>query len=249
MSHQTLSPAEREELLDMFEGLRVTDVTDGLDYNGFHDIGRMNREIRPLNRDIDEFSHRFVGFAHTVRFHSTNRRRDLPAPDELDYETFDEWKGDWYGELAPGPHTDRIDENDAVVIEGHDLDVGFIGSNNILSWFNAGAVGVVTNGGARDTDEIIKQGHPVYTPDINKTIRPGRLEFDAEQMPVNVGGVKVEPDDVVVADGDGVVVVPLEHAEGVARAAQQVQAADQETRREYYEEAGLEPDFTLEQSE
>jgi regulator of RNase E activity RraA len=50
----------------------------------------------------------------------------------------------------------------------------------------------------------------------------------------------------VVADGDGVVVVPLEVAEDVGHVANRIQSEDQETRREYYEDAGLDPDFTLE---
>ena len=34
----SLSAEEREEIIEMYEGLRVTDVVDGLDYNGYHDI-------------------------------------------------------------------------------------------------------------------------------------------------------------------------------------------------------------------
>lgn len=247
MGTETLSQAERADLLATFEGLRVTDVTDGLDYNGFHDIGQMRSDIRPLYRDIEDFSHRVVGFAHTIRYHPTNKRRDLPRPDEidLDFEEVPQWAGEWWGNYCPGPSDVR--DGDVIVAEAHDLPVGIFGSMNGLELVTEGAVGLVTNGGPRDTDEVIKQDIPMYGVDVNKPIPPGRVEFDAEQVPVNVGGVKVEPEDVVVADGDGVVVVPLEHAEDVARAARQVQKADQEHRRQYYEEAGLEPDFTLEQ--
>ncbi|MFB6135851.1 MAG: RraA family protein [Halobacteriaceae archaeon] len=237
-----LDDEERAELRDLYRGLRVTDVTDGLDYNGFHDVNQLDRDIRPLSRDVEGFSHRFVGFAHTVRFHPTNRRR----PPRMDTEEFDEWKGNWYGEHAGGPFTEELREGDVVVIEGHGTEVGFVGSNNSLSWRDAGAVGVVTNGGARDTDEILRQGLPVYTRHVNKTIRPGRLELDATQVPVNVGSCMVRPNDVVVADGDGVVVVPVEHAREVAADARHVQSADQDAREALYESVGLEKDFTLE---
>jgi regulator of RNase E activity RraA len=239
-----LSAEEREELLDRYEGLRVTDVTDGLDAHGFHGINRMHNDIRPLHRDVENFSHRFVGFAHTIRFLPTNKRRNLPHDEDLDYDTFSEWAGEWYGEHSGEP-TD-IQENDVIVFEAHDLNVGNIGSMNGLSWIADGAVGIVTNGGIRDTDEVIKQGIPAYTERISKTIIPGRDEFDAEQVPVNVGGCQIRPDDIVVADGDGVVVVPIEHAEAVGEAARREQQGDQESRRELYDEVGLEADFTLE---
>ena len=76
----------------------------------------------------------------------------------------------------------------------------------------------MTNGGARDTDELIKQRTPVYSRYISRTIRPGRVELDAVQVPVNVGGALVNPGDVVVADGDGVVVVPAGARRGGRRA-------------------------------
>lgn len=244
-----LTAETRRELESLYEGLRVTDVVDGLDHHGFHDIGQMSTDIRPLHRDVESFSHRAMGFAYTVRFHPTNRRRDLPHHDDLDFETFSEWKGDWYGDLSHEPDPDRLTDGDLIVIEAHGLDVGFVGSNNSLTWFDAGAEGVVTNAGARDTDELIKQGFPVYTKQVSKTIRPGRLETDDVQIPVNVGECLVEPGDVVVADGDGVVVVPLDHAREVAEAARRVQKGDQRARRSHYESMGLEPDFTLEQPE
>ena len=238
-----LSEEEREELVSLYRGLRVTDVTDGLDYNGFHDVNQLDRTIRPLYRDPNGFSHRFVGFAHTVRFLPTNRRR----PERMDTDAFDEWKSNWYGERAQGPIASEIRDHDAIVIDGKGTNVGFIGSNNSLGWAEKGAVGVVTNGGARDTDEIIKQGVPaVYASQIDKTIRPGRLELDGTQVPVSVGGCMIRPNDVIVADGDGVVVVPIEHARDVAADARHVQSGDQAGREELYESVGIEKDFTLE---
>ncbi len=237
-----LSDEDRAELKALFKGLRVTDVTDGLDYTGFHDVNQLDREIRPIHRDPATFSHRFVGFAHTVRFLPTNRRR----PERMDLDTFDEWKGNWYRELASAPLVDEIRDDDAIVIDGKGTDVGYIGSNNSLRWAANGAVGVVTNGGVRDTDEIIKQGQPaVYARHFDKTIRPGRLELDDTQVPIAVGGCMVRPNDVIVADGDGVVVVPVEHARDVAAAAQHVQTGDQESRAALYDEVGLDHDFTL----
>jgi len=235
---------DRDELLDRYEGLRVTDVTDGMDFLGFHEVNRMDSGIAPLYRDPEDFSHRFVGLARTVRFHPTNDRRDLPATEELDFETATAWRDQWYDERVDDPG--GLQEGDVMVVEAHNLECGIIGSMNSLGWVSQGAVGVITNGGPRDTDEIIKQGTPIYARTRNKTIIPGRTETDAVDVPVNVGGALVRPGDVIVADGDGVVVVPVEHAGAVAEAARREQEDDQQSRRAVYEELGMEPDFTLE---
>ncbi len=230
----------RQALLERYRGLRVTDVSDGMDYMGLWDRGNMSPDIRPLWRDIEGFSHRIYGFAHTVRFGPTNRPITPRNPEEAS-----EFIRSWYRDLAQGPHRDQIQEGDMIVIDGQDLDVGYIGSNNALSWIAAGAVGAVTNGGCRDTDELIKQKVPVYSRLITKTIRPGRLELIDEGRPITVGGVLVRPGDLVVADGDGVVVVPIEVAEKVAEYAWIVAEGDKAGRRALYKKVGLPLDDTV----
>ena len=236
-----MTDAERQELLALYRGLRVTDVCDGMDRLNLHDLGLVDREIRPLWRDVENFRHRIYGFAHTVRFVPTNRPITARTPAEM--ESF---IGDWYRTIAPGPFREDIRAGDVIVIDSGYYDVGFVGSNNALGWLTAGAVGVVTNGSARDTDELIKQQVPVYCRWIGRTIRPGRLEFDAKHIPVNIGGVLVRHGDLVVADGDGVIVVPVEQAREVATFARRVAEGDKAGRRRLYEQRGLPPDQTLE---
>jgi regulator of RNase E activity RraA len=155
------------------------------------------------------------------------------------------WKGRWYRELAPGPK-EPVQPGEVIVIDAAGVgDVGFIGSNNAQGWINAGARGVVTNGGCRDTDELIKQRVPVYSARIARGIRPGRLEWEADNVPVTCGGVRVHPGDVIVADGDGAIVVPRGHAEAVAQIAREIALGDKAGRRIKFEEAGMAPDFTL----
>lgn len=243
-----LSEAEREEIVQLYEDLRVTDVSDGLDFYGFgHDLNRVAPEIRPLHRDLESFDHRIVGFAHTMRFLPTNRRRNLP--DELGFDPVTEWRDDLYEEEAMFPHdevNEQIREHDVIVCESHDISAGIFGSMNTLDLVAEGAVGLVTDSGPRDTDEMLIQDIPVYSKTITKTITPGRTIFDDTQIPVNIAGTLIRPEDVVVADGDGVVVVPVEFAKRVGEAASEEQEVDQEHRRAAYERAGLEPDFTLE---
>ncbi|MFQ6131632.1 MAG: RraA family protein [Armatimonadota bacterium] len=235
-----MSDEERARLRKLYEGLRTTDVGDGLDYCGLQDVTLMSADIKPLWRNIETFSHRIVGFANTLRFVPTKRR---PGP--MPADQWRELVGKWYRELAPGPDRGAIRPGDVIVIDAPSTRCGFIGSNNAQGWMNAGAEGVVTNGGARDTDELIKQQVPVYCTTIGRTIRPGRLEFDSANVTVNVGGVKVSPEDLIVADGDGVVVVPQDFIEEAAKYAREIHEGDARGRAKLYEEAGLEPDFTL----
>jgi regulator of RNase E activity RraA len=233
--------SEQQDLLALFEGLRVTDVCDGLDAIGLIDTCTMDWQIRPLWRDTDDFRHRIYGIAHTVRFVPTSRI--VPRPMEL--EEYKTWKSRWYRDLAPGPK-EEIHDGEIIVIDAAEVgDVGFIGSNNAQGWINAGARGVITNGGCRDTDELIKQGVPVYSRRIARGIRPGRLEWDAENVPIACGGVRVYPGDIIVADGDGVILVPQGHAEVVARIARDIANDDKVSRRAKFEEAGLDDDFTV----
>jgi 4-hydroxy-4-methyl-2-oxoglutarate aldolase len=241
ISFGTHTQEEDDEILAAFAGLRVADVSDGMDVAGLQDVGLVDPEIRTLWRDVDEFSHRFCGVAVTVRYVPTNRR----AP-KMTEQQFREWEGQWYGEISPEPFAEHLRRGTVVVIDaGEDGDTGSIGSYNIMAWKLSGAVGVVTSGGARDTDEIIKQRVPLYLRRLGRGIRPGRNEVESVNRPVTIGGVLVRPGDVVVADGDGVVIVPREHAAAVARAARQVLESDKAGRRELYDKLGLPADASV----
>ena len=128
-----------------------------------------------------------------------------------------------------------------------DGDTGSIGSNNSLTYKLKGALGIVSNGGVRDTDEIIKQQIPVYMDPLHRGrgIRPGRNEIESVNKPVTIGGVLVRPGDVVVADGDGVVVVPREYAKQVAEFALEILNGDKKARREMYKKLNMPLDATV----
>jgi regulator of RNase E activity RraA len=105
--------------------------------------------------------------------------------------------------------------------------------------------GVVTNGNCRDTDEIILQGIPVYSKYQGGGTRPGRIEAGAVNKPVTVGGVLVVPGDFIVADGDGVVVVPRAYINEVLEIAWDIAKGDKSTRRKLYEKMGKPVDATV----
>lgn len=237
------SQAEDDAILKAFEGLRVADVTDGMDFVGLKNVGLMDPEVHPLWKDPKDYKHRFIGIAVTVRYVPTQRP---PAPAGLSYEAFRAWEGKWYNELSSEPFMEIIRPGTAIIIdEAPDADVGSIGSNNIMAWKLKGAVGVVTDATARDTDEVITQEVPLYLRRAGRGIRPGRNEVESVNMPVVVGGVLVNPGDVIVADGDGVVVVPREHALKVAEFAHKIIEGDKAGRRDLYKALGLPEDASV----
>jgi 4-hydroxy-4-methyl-2-oxoglutarate aldolase len=164
-------------------------------------------------------------------------------------EEFQKWEGDWYNKISSEPYVEFIKPGSIVVLDVQgDGDTGSVGSNNSLGWVSKGARGIISNGGIRDTDEIIKQQIPVYLDFANRGrgIRPGRNEIESVNKPVSVGGVLIRPGDVIVADGDGVVVVPREHAKPVAEFAREILVKDKAGRKELYKKLGMPLDKTVE---
>jgi len=233
---------EDEKILELFEGLRVADVSDGMDKVGLTNTGLMSPEIHALWKDTKHFTHRFIGIAVTVRYVPTNKP---PAP-RMETQAFDRWVGQWYNALSSEPFVPLIRKGTALVIDdAPDSDVGSIGSNNIMGWRLRGCVGVVTSATARDTDEIITEKIPLYFKKPGRGIRPGRNEVESVNRPIVCGGVLVEPGDIIVADGDGVIVVPRAHAKEVAEYARATIEGDKAGRRNLYKKLGLPPDDSV----
>ena len=236
------SEAADRDVLALFEGLRVSDVVDGMDAVGLVDTGTMDPEIHSLWRDTENFTHRFIGIAVTARYVPTQS----PTAGVISIKAYDDWAGDWYDKKSTEAYAALIRKGTALVIEdAPSADVGSIGSYNILEWKSLGCVGVITNGTARDTDEIITQKVPLYLRRVGRGIRPGRNELESVNRPIVCGGVLVVPGDVIVADGDGVVVVPRAKAEPVAKYARKIMDGDKEGRRELYKKVGLKPDPSI----
>ena len=239
-----------ETLLELYKGARVADVVDALATVGYVDIGVMDRNIAPLWRDTETMAHRFSGIALTIRYGPTNHPKhpgaDLTQPEN--YSEYRQWRDMWYSELSAEPFHSLIKKGTVIVMDNKDdNDTGSAGSNNIMAWQKNGAVGLVAAGGVRDIDEIIRQKNPVYM-DYTKRGRGeriGRNEFIDMQQPVVVGGTLVYPGDVVVADSDGVVVVPRRIAVRVGQIAYQELADDMKGRRRLYEELGRPLDQTV----
>ncbi|MFW5656198.1 MAG: RraA family protein [Bacteroidota bacterium] len=246
MAQDNQTEMDNETLIKLYKGLRVADVCDGMDMVGLMDVGLMDPKIAPLWKDIEEFKHQFVGIAFTVRYVPTQR---VPHPESTSIEDYKNWRDQWYTHLSGEPFIEDIRPGHVVIIDNEDDgDTGTTGSNNSMLWTRAGAVGIISAGGVRDTDEIIKQEIPLYM-DYDKRgrgIRPGRNELESYNEPIVVGGVYIRPGDVIVADGDGVIVVPRKKAVAVADAAREELTLDKAARKKLYEELGIPMDFTVE---
>jgi 4-hydroxy-4-methyl-2-oxoglutarate aldolase len=222
---------ENKRILDEYKYLRVADVSDGMDVVGLQNIGLVDPEIHALWKDTEKFTHRIVGIAVTARYVPTNKREP-----KMDQKTI----GRWYNTITSEAFTKVLTPGSILVIDAmDDGESRSIGSSNILSWKKLGMVGLVTGGGLADTDEIIYHKVPTYFRRLARGIRPGRNELESVNRPVTIGGVLVRPGDVVVADGDGVVVVPRERAEEVAQAA--LTFLDNVGRERYIKETGKNP--------
>ena len=161
-------------------------------------------------------------------------------PDE-----YSEWQAWYYTNVCTYPWMDEIEPGDFIVIDQSEVNAGLCGSNNTLSAIKKGARGFVSNGGVRDTDEIIIQKIPFWAKICSQSMVQGRLQFDNQNIPVFVGGITVNPGDIIVADGDGVIVVPSQFAKDVAKYAQHELINDKITRRKLYEEMGWKLDETV----
>jgi len=238
---RSYSEADDKKILELYKDLRVADVSDGLDMVNLPGTGLVDQAIHADWVDLKDFKHVFRGIAVTVRYVPTQK----PALPQAG-EDFKKWEGNWYGSYSHEAFLRILRPGSAVVIDDvEDRDIGSIGSNNILGWYKAGAVGVVTDAGCRDTDEVGLEQVPIYLRKKGRGIRPGRNEIESINRPVVIGGVLVCPGDVVVADGDGVVIVPRAVAEQVAKFATEILVGDKAGRRGLYEDLGRPLDKTV----
>ena len=239
---QTFTQEENDAILALYQGLRVADVSDGMDMVGLPDTGLVDPAIHPDWVDREDLSHIIRGIAVTARYVPT-QRQPFPEPGQ----DFDAWVGNFYHHYSGEPFIDQLFPGSVVVLDDVETgDVGTIGSNNIMLWKNKGAVGVVTDASSRDTDEVAIQKVPLYLRQKGRGIRPGRNEIESINRPIVIGGVLVMPGDVIVADGDGVIVVPRQHAKRVAEYAHGVLDKDKGERLELYKKLGIPIDQTVE---
>ena len=126
MHAQTKPKLSDEDIIKLYEGLRVS---DGMDLVGLNDVGLLDPKIEALWKDIDEFKHMFCGIAVTVRYVPTNRK----FPTNVSKEEYEKWRDQWYGNISGEPFMEHLKTGSVVVIDNAgDGDTGSTGSNNSM---------------------------------------------------------------------------------------------------------------------
>lgn len=173
-----------ETLKGMYTGL-VQDACDQV--LGLHVKTWMDARLRPLYDDAV-----VVGPAVTVQmvppsFASAKARNGLGLAFEA---------------------VDRAQAGDVIVVGGGLTDSGMWGEMMTITAKRKGLNGAVVDGGVRDVLAIREMRFPLFYQNSVVTSAQPRLETVAVNVPVDCGGLVVRPGDLIVADYDGVVVVP-----------------------------------------
>jgi len=113
-----------------------------------------------------------------------------------------------------------------VVIDSHgSINTAFWGENMTMSALNRGVIGAVIDGACRDVEEIRKIRFPVICKGIVPNV--GAIAgYGDVNVSIQCAGVAVSPGDIVVVDGNGVVVVPMADADEILQKAQRLLQAE-----------------------
>ena len=119
---------------------------------------------------------------------------------------------------------EAMEPGDILVIDARgDTRAGTMGSILAMRMQQMGAAGVVTDGAYRDSPAIAESGMPAFCRAMNAHTNKS-IHYPSEiQVPVGCGDVAVLPGDIIVGDGEGVVVIPSHLAEQVAQTAHEME--------------------------
>ncbi len=155
-----------------------------------------------------------VGLARTLRF--LPMREDL-APDPKD--------------RLGNPQRNAIESigpGEILVVDaGGDLGGGTLGDILCERMKYRGAVGVVVDGVVRDLVQIRAVGLPVWSRGIHGAANTRTLWPADNDVPISCGGCSVIPGDYIIADGDGVAVIPSIHAAQIAEEGSETEQREQ----------------------
>lgn len=192
---------EDKELVALFEGLDTPGVSDAMDKL---DLPGQCLGVAPL----DNYSKVIVGPAFTVQYVTAS----VP-PGTV---------GDFIEDVAPG---------DVVVIDNGgrtdctvwgDIMTQYAGTRQIAA--------TVIDGVCRDVNKALNDGYPIFSKGRFMRTGKDRVQVQSVNQPVSIGTARVSSRDIVVADANGVVVVPRARAREVATVARQIESVEADIR-------------------
>jgi regulator of RNase E activity RraA len=156
-------------------------------------------------RPMFHASERTVGRAFTLRF--VPAREDLATPES------------WSSPRSTRAAIEDMPEGCIAVVDAMGVrDAGIFGDILTARMKKRGVAALITDGVVRDGAGVEGTGLPVWCSGVAAPASVSGLTFVGWQEPIGCGGVAVFPDDVIVADGDGAVVIPAALVEEVATA-------------------------------
>ena len=186
------------DLVSQFRRVEVASVSDAIEQI-------MGKKMYMSHRMQPIFVSKFAGFARTVQLKKDEGNKDPNALSGM-LEAIDQGGTDSVYVMA--------------VEEGEDI----AGMGGLMGTAMAarGYAGAVIDGGVRDVAYLRKIAFPVFATGIVPSTSVHHYRFAGSQIPMVCNGVTVNPGDIVVADSDGVVVVPKAQAQPVLALAQQM---------------------------
>jgi regulator of RNase E activity RraA len=177
------------ELLESLRGVSTATLTTVLLKKGLRNVWL--RGSLPLTG----YRGRVVGPAFTLRF--VPAREDLATPES------------WASPTSTRAAIEAMPTGCIAIADaGGVQDAGIFGDILCARMAKRGVAGLVTDGVLRDIEGVERTALPVFCPGVAAPSSVNGLTFVAWQQPVGCGGVAVFPDDLIVADRDGAVVIP-----------------------------------------
>src|SRR6202167_5385315 len=189
-----------QKTIDTLSGVTTATLTTVLLKKGLRNVWlRGSRPLRPGQK-------RLVGPAFTLRF--VPAREDLATPES------------WSSPISTRTAIEAMPEGCIAVVDAMGVtDAGIFGDILCARMVKRGVTALVTDGVVRDVEGVLGTGLAVWCDGFAATPSVAGLTFVGWGEPIGCGGVAVFPDDIIVADQDGAVLIPqalLDHvlAEG-----------------------------------
>jgi regulator of RNase E activity RraA len=178
-----------QAVIETLKGVSTATLTTVLLKKGLRNVWmRGTKPLRPGQP-------RSVGPAFTFRF--VPAREDLATP------------ASWGSPISTRAAIEAMPEGAIAVIDGQGVtDAGVFGDILVSRMAQRGVAAMVTDGVVRDLAGVLGANFPVWCNGVAASPSVAGLTFVNWQEPIGCGGVAVFPDDVIVVDDDGAVVIP-----------------------------------------
>jgi regulator of RNase E activity RraA len=193
-----LAQPSSDPLLEGFRSVEVASVSDAMEQL-YGQRAYMSHQMRPL------FTTKFAGPAVTVLLKKEEHKEGVPASQGM---------LDAIDAAAPG--------SVYVMVLDDGADFAGIGGLMATAMKYRGFTGAVIDASIRDTPQIKKLQFPVFSIGVAPSTTINHYRFAGSNIPVTCAGARVNPNDIIVADEDGVAVVPRLKASEVLKKAQEL---------------------------